>query len=142
MYPLVLKEKGLMSVLRSYIFEWQGRNSIQVNLEVFNERRIDIQIEQALFRIIQESLSNVARHSNAGKVDLSLHFSKNRIELTIKDNGRGFDRAARMNGVGLQSMEERAAMIYGHLTVTTAPGQGTAINWSSPSESQFKQATG
>jgi signal transduction histidine kinase len=127
MYPLVLKEKGLMSVLRSYIYEWQDRNSIQVNLEVFNEHRIDIQIEQALFRIIQEALSNVARHSNALKVDLTLHYSKNRIELTIKDNGRGFDMVSRMNGVGLQSMQERAHMIYGHLMITTAPGQGTTI---------------
>jgi ligand-binding sensor domain-containing protein/signal transduction histidine kinase len=142
MYPLVLKEKGLMSVLRSYIYEWQDRNSIQVNLEVFNERRIDIQIEQALFRVIQEALSNVARHSNAAKVDLTLHFSKNRIELTIKDNGRGFDKVARMNGVGLQSMQERAHMIYGHLTITTAPGQGTIIRLVVPLRSPILKTTG
>jgi ligand-binding sensor domain-containing protein/signal transduction histidine kinase len=142
MYPLVLKEKGLMCVLSSYIFEWQERNGIPVNLEVFNEHRIDIQIEQAIFRIIQEALSNVARHSNAGKVDLTLLYSKNRIELTINDNGKGFDKAARMNGVGLQSMQERAHMIYGHLTITTAPGQGTVIKLAVPLKSPIPKTTG
>ncbi len=142
MYPLVLKEKGLVSVLHSYIYEWQERNSIQVNLEVFNERRIDIQIEQAIFRVIQEALSNVARHSNAAKVDLTLLYSKNRIEMTIKDNGRGFDKAACMNGVGLQSMQERAHMIYGHLTITSAPGQGTSVRLVVPLKSPTIKTTG
>jgi signal transduction histidine kinase/ligand-binding sensor domain-containing protein len=128
MYPLVLKEKGLISVLRSYMYEWQERNDIQANLEVFNELRIDIQVEQALFRIIQEALSNVARHSKASKVDLGLHFSKNKVELTIQDNGQGFNKTPRINGIGLQSMQERARMIDGRLTITTAPGQGTAIH--------------
>jgi ligand-binding sensor domain-containing protein/signal transduction histidine kinase len=132
MYPLVLKEKGLMSVLRSYIFEWQERNDIQANLEVFNEHRINIQIEQALFRIIQEALANVARHSGAKKVDLNLHFYRSKVDLSIQDNGHGFDKKTRMNGIGLQSMEERARMIDGRLTITTAPGQGTAIHLTVP----------
>jgi signal transduction histidine kinase/ligand-binding sensor domain-containing protein len=127
MYPLILKEKGLISVLRSYIYEWQDRNSIQVNLEVYNERRIDIQIEQALFRIIQEALSNVARHSGARKVDINIHFTKGKISLDIHDDGRGFIMSTRINGIGLQSMKERARMINGRLTITTAPSQGTSI---------------
>ncbi len=57
-----------------------------------------------------------------------MHFSKNKIDLTIQDNGQGFNKATRMNGIGLQSMQERARMIYGQLTITTAPGQGTAIH--------------
>jgi ligand-binding sensor domain-containing protein/signal transduction histidine kinase len=142
MYPMVLKEKGLMSVLRSYIYEWQERNSIQANLEVFNERRIDIHVEQALFRIIQEALSNVARHSGAQKVDLSLTFSKNKIDLTIHDNGQGFNKATHMNGIGLQSMQERAHMINAKLKIITAPAQGTDITLSVPLGISIKKAAG
>jgi signal transduction histidine kinase/ligand-binding sensor domain-containing protein len=142
MYPLVLKEKGLISVLQSYIYEWQARNSIQANLEVIDERRIDIQIEQALFRIIQEALSNVARHSGARKVDLSLQFSKTKIDLTIIDNGCGFDKTTHLGGVGLQSMQERTCMINGKLQIMAVPGQGTTINITVPLSNSRKKTEG
>ncbi|MBN2677784.1 MAG: hypothetical protein JXR32_06940 [Anaerolineaceae bacterium] len=127
MYPMVLKEKGLVSVLRSYLFEWQNRNNIPVNVQIHNERRVDLQVEQALFRIIQESLSNVARHSGAQKVDLSLEFAKRWIELSIQDDGCGFDTSVTASGIGQQTMQERARLIHGQLKLNTTPGQGTSV---------------
>jgi signal transduction histidine kinase/ligand-binding sensor domain-containing protein len=127
MYPMALKEKGLVSVLRSYLFEWQNRNSIPVNVQIFNEHRVDLQVEQALFRIIQESLSNVARHSRAKKVDLNLQYTKNRIELNIQDNGRGFKKTDTADGIGLQTMQERARNIHSKLQIESEPGKGTSI---------------
>ena len=65
MYPIALKDKGLSNALREYVFEWETRNDIRVNLLIEGESNLRLEIEQAIYRIIQESLANIARHSHA-----------------------------------------------------------------------------
>ena len=62
-YPIALQEKGLATTLREYIFEWENRNDITVKLVIRNERRLPLEVEQAIYRVTQEALANVARHS-------------------------------------------------------------------------------
>ena len=135
MYPLALKEQGLTAALREYAFEWESHNDIQIQLNVKNERRLKLNVEQTLYRIAQESLSNVARHSQATQVEVGLDFLENEILMCIKDNGQGFDPSQRPMGVGLRSMRERASRVNGELIIESAPHHGTKIMAKLPCDS-------
>jgi signal transduction histidine kinase/ligand-binding sensor domain-containing protein len=127
MYPIALKEKGLVTALREYLYEWESRNDIRVNFKVKGKRQLPLQTEQAVYRICQEALANVTRHSRATEVEVSLDYSSSDVVVTIKDNGCGFNLTQRPGGVGLQSMKERAEMIMGNLEIESAPERGTTI---------------
>ncbi len=126
-YPIALQEKGLPAILREYTFEWGNRNDIKVNLSLQNERRLPIGIEQAIYRVTQESLANVARHSRAHRVDISLMYNGGTLQLSVADDGRGFDVDLKGHGLGLRSMRERVSSIHGTVQFQSAPGQGTRI---------------
>jgi signal transduction histidine kinase/ligand-binding sensor domain-containing protein len=132
MYPMALKEKGLVTVLREYIYEWESRTDIQVALNVTEDRRLPLQIEQALYRVAQESLANVSRHSRASQVEICLDYTDSRVDLTIVDNGNGFELAQKPAGVGLRSMRERTATINGQIEIESAPGRGARIHVRAP----------
>jgi signal transduction histidine kinase len=82
---------------------------------------------QALYRIMQEALSNVSRHSRASKVVVDLRGSHDNITLSIEDDGCGFDLQEVYAGVGLRSMRERAERFSGLFRVESAPGRGTRV---------------
>ena len=126
-YPIALQEKGLPATLREYIFEWENRNDAHVNFSIRNERRLPLEIEQALYRVTQEALANVARHSQARRVDLSLVYNGDSLQLSLSDNGQGFDMTTRPPGMGLRSIRERISSIRGTAQIQSAPGQGTRI---------------
>ncbi len=126
-YPISLKDKGLITVLREYLYEWENRNEIHASLSVNRERRLPLEIEQALYRISQESLANIARHSHASQVDIELNYNGEKVELMINDNGCGFNLNQKMAGVGLRTMKERAVLIGGEIDVESSPGKGTQI---------------
>ena len=126
-YPIALQEKGLAAVLREYAFEWGNRNDIKVNLTMHKERRLPLSIEQAIYRVTQESLANVARHSQAHRVDISLMYNGGTLQLSVADDGRGFDVGLKGHGLGLRSMRERVGSIHGTVQFQSAPGQGTRI---------------
>ena len=91
-----------------------------------------MEIEQALYRIMQEALSNVARHSSAINVEVLLDYSARAVTLTIMDDGSGFDRHSHHDGMGLQSMCERAKALNGNCTIESQPGRGTRVSVSFP----------
>jgi len=126
-YPIALQEKGLAAVLREYAFEWGNRNDIKVNLTMHKERRLPLGIEQAIYRVTQESLANVARHSQANRVDISLMYNGGTLQLSVADDGRGFDMELKGHGLGLRSIRERVGSIHGTVQFQSAPGQGTRI---------------
>jgi signal transduction histidine kinase/ligand-binding sensor domain-containing protein len=134
MYPLALEEKGLVTILREYVYEWEHRNNIHVLLQVDHQRRLPLQVEQALYRIVQESLANIARHSYASEVAIRLNYNQDTVELAVDDNGRGFDTEQKPGGVGLRSMQERAALIGGQMAIESTPGNGTHIQVLTPAE--------
>ncbi len=127
MYPLALQEKGLVTTLREYIFEWENRTDIQTDLHAENEQHLPLNVEQALYRITQESLANVARHSRASHVTLNLVYDAENVTLTILDDGIGFDMAQKPKGIGLRSIRERAESIGGEINISSLSGNGTRI---------------
>jgi ligand-binding sensor domain-containing protein/signal transduction histidine kinase len=127
MYPMALRDKGLVTVLREYLYEWESRNEIHVNLSVNHERRLPLEIEQSLYRISQESLANIARHSHANLVNIELNYNGENIEMKLNDNGCGFNLSQKLAGVGLRTMRERAVMIGGEINIDSTPGKGTQI---------------
>jgi ligand-binding sensor domain-containing protein/signal transduction histidine kinase len=127
MYPWSLKEKGLATSLRDYIFEWENRTGIRVEVHIEAEKRLRLDVEQAVYRIIQEALSNVARHSRATRVDVSLDYQIRVIEAVVTDNGCGFVDSKRPAGIGLRSIKERAESLGGTVQIDSATDCGTRL---------------
>ncbi len=130
--PTALEGQGLTGALREYLATWSQHARIPADLQVQNEQRLPLEIEQTLFRVAQEALSNVARHSRASAVTVWLVFEPDRVILHVVDNGVGFDPAAAGGGFGLQSMRERMAAIQGYLIVQTTPEGGAVVTASAP----------
>jgi NarL family two-component system sensor histidine kinase LiaS len=135
-YPIALQEKGLATVLREYIFEWEHRNDITVKLTLQKERRLPLNVEQAVYRVTQEALANVARHSRARRVEVSLVYHGDALELAVTDDGCGFDAELKGQGLGLRSIRERVGSVNGTVQIQSAPGCGTRILVQVPTKSQ------
>jgi len=126
--PAALEGKGLAAALRNCVTDWSRQSHIPAEVRIRGERPLPLPLEQALYRVIQESLTNVRRHSSASRVDIDLSWCDNAVTLTIADNGQGFDQStANHKGVGLQSMRERVEALGGRLQITSQPNTGTKI---------------
>jgi two-component system, NarL family, sensor histidine kinase LiaS len=135
--PVSLRQQGLTEALRQYLAGWSRQFGIQAALELVGERPFSPEIEGALFRFAQEALSNVARHSGATAVTLSLRGDNETIHFTIADNGRGFDPSVtERRGLGLNNMRQRMTDLGGEATITTAPGQGVMLSARLPLQKQ------
>lgn len=127
--PTILDDFGLDAALGSLTESFAQRTGISVEYhsDLIN-RRLPEQVETNLFRIAQEALTNVARHSAATTVAIELVASKDKARLTISDNGHGFDMTQRKaGGLGLAGMETRARGCAGALSLESGPGKGTKI---------------
>ena len=128
MRPAALEGKGLASALREYVERWSKGAEIPADLRVQGERETPLEVEQALFRVAQEALANVARHSGAQHAEVDLVYAASTATLRVSDDGRGFDPAEGTGGgFGLQSMRERLVRLGGHVDVESAPGKGTRV---------------
>lgn len=133
--PAALEGQGLAGALSDYLTTWSQHSRIPADLQVQNERRLSLEVEQTFFRVAQEALSNVARHSRASAATVRLAFEPSQVTLCIADNGIGFDlRQAHggAHGFGLQSMRERMAAIQGSLVIEAAPDGGVILTASAP----------
>lgn len=126
-YPIALQEKGLATVMREHIFEWENRNDIAVQFISRYNRQLQPDVEQALYRVTQETLANIARHSQAHRVDMSLVHNDGAVQLSVSDDGRGFDVNQKSHGMGLRSIRERISSIHGTVQIQSAPGHGTRV---------------
>ncbi|HSF81879.1 MAG TPA: sensor histidine kinase [Anaerolineales bacterium] len=126
--PSILGEQSLAEALSRYLLEWSQQSRIEAEFRVEDERAITRDMEHTLFRICQEALSNVSRHSQAERVVVTLDFRTDQVKLTVHDYGRGFEAEQTQEGVGTQSMRERAATLpAGTFTLDSIPGQGTVV---------------
>ena len=132
--PGLLDKYGLIPSIEALVEELRQCKSLVVHLKVLgSERRLSPQVELALFRITQEALTNVKKHSGANEVLIRVMFGDNQLRLTIKDNGCGFklpkgpEYLARFGKLGLIGMYERARLINGTLTVTSRKGTSITI---------------
>jgi signal transduction histidine kinase len=130
--PAALEGKGLASALREYTADWSRQNGIELELRVQGERSLSLDVEQAVFRIVQEALANVARHSEASNAEIELIYTKLAISCTISDDGLGFGPHQEHSSFGLRSMQERASALGGALTVESVSGAGTRISLAVP----------
>ncbi len=127
--PAALEERELVAAVRELVSHWSQQSGIVAHLTVQGDPSPPMMVEEALFRIVQEALANVARHSRATTVEITLTSEQDTVRLKVDDNGRGFDHAtAQGRGVGLLSMQERMHVLGGTLLVESAPGKGTHIS--------------
>ena len=134
--PSALDDLGLLPALRWYIKEYQQKFSLEVDFHATGPKeRLSSELETVLYRIVQEALTNVARHAHAHKVSVTLKESDKAIDATISDDGTGFDAEGlqkkpdigQERGWGLVGMYERAHLLDGTLTIDAKPGRGTTV---------------
>jgi PAS domain S-box-containing protein len=125
--PANLLTTRLSVLLRQLVDAVQGRKDIAVSLDVSEERELPPDVHVALFRIAQEALNNISKHSQAERAGVNLKFEGGQVELRIRDNGRGFDPDQNYSGMGLQMIRERVAAIAASLDIKNLPGGGTEI---------------
>jgi NarL family two-component system sensor histidine kinase LiaS len=130
--PPELEGKGLTVAVRDYADEWSLQNRTTAEVRIQGGRSVPLEIEQTVFRIMQEALANVTRHSEADSVEITLAYGTDTLTLKIMDNGQGFDKENMVPGFGLRSMKERAQSLGGTMTVESTQGAGTIVFTSVP----------
>ena len=130
--PAALADKGLMGMLRAYAEEWSQRTGITVDLRAQGERLTPLDVEEAYYRVAQEALTNVARHSGASHVEIQLAWTDETLEMTVRDDGQGFVvEESAGKGLGLASMRERVEALGGALTISSG-ASGTCLEARTP----------
>jgi NarL family two-component system sensor histidine kinase LiaS len=131
--PSVLQQHGLPAALREQVAAWGRQQGITVDLQLSEERTVPLAVEEALWWVAQEALSNIARHSQSRSVRVRLEYTPEQVTLSLADDGRGFEpTGAQQAGVGLHSMRERMAAVGGTISIQSVPGQGTSLTARSP----------
>jgi signal transduction histidine kinase len=129
--PTILDDFGLDAGIRWLTDRFRDRTGIDVEYRSEFDARLADETETHLFRIVQEALTNVARHSGATRVFIHLRSEHGEIRLTIQDNGKGLDKP-RDGGMGLNGMRARARSAGGELSVKSSPGGGLTIEVCAP----------
>ncbi len=127
LHPTAILPDGLVASLRNHASDWSRQNEITLKVDIQGEQSLPPEVEQAVFRIIQEAPANIARHSGASDASVGLIYANSRLCCSIIDDGGGFDSGQEPDGFGLRSMRERANAIGGELAVDSKVGQGTKI---------------
>jgi signal transduction histidine kinase len=128
--PGVLDDLGLAAAIEWQTRDFSERSGVACTARSnVSDKRFDRNLSTAVFRILQEALTNVARHAQAAHVDVSLVEEAGRLRLEVLDDGLGIqgDVLARATSLGLLGMHERAHRLGGTLSVSSRPGKGTSI---------------
>lgn len=128
--PTTLEQQGLGAALDEYVKAAGAKESWEVETAIDPALRLRGKEGEALFRIAQEALNNIAKHARATKVTVELSRQDGLVRLRVADNGAGFDRRAgvKPTSVGLAGMQERVAALEGQLRIRSAPGEGTEVS--------------
>jgi signal transduction histidine kinase len=138
--PTVLEQFGLSIAIKNLLQEYGKHYSVQWTLSQVEEiNGLFSPLSQInIYRIFQESLTNIARHAQATQVSVGIDRQNNHVAFTIEDNGKGFDPQGVTNGknqergVGLAAMQERARLAGGSLRIWSQPGAGTKLTFTIP----------
>ena len=128
--PSLLDDMGLSSAIEWHLDDFEKNSGVKIRFNGFDEEpKINDVIKTGLFRIFQESLTNVARHAGAKELAIDLKSENGDINMTIKDDGRGFDKEKIMakKTLGILGMKERCTMMGGIYEISSTPGKGTMI---------------
>jgi signal transduction histidine kinase len=131
--PRVLDDLDFAEALSWQMQEFFKHSGIQIELDLRDAGRVrDDAIATTLFRIVQEALTNVVRHAQAAKVQVSLHLVDGNLNLVISDTGNGFDTRVAAGGVGVVSMRERCSAIGAKFRIISNLGGGTRVEVTIP----------
>jgi signal transduction histidine kinase len=127
--PAVLDDYGLVPALERLTESFAEPTGMRVDFHsALGETRLPGEVETALYRVVQESLTNIVKHANARRVSVSVARRDSMVAAVIEDDGAGFDlRKVGDDGIGLLGMRERLALIDGRLEIESRPGAGTTI---------------
>jgi len=132
--PTLLDDMGIVPTLRWHVKRFAARTGIDVELDVPDlAHRLRPEVETTLYRVAQEALTNVARHAQAGRVEVRLTHEGDTVTLTVVDDGKGFDvsgwneRQQEQPSLGLSGIRERVMLLDGKATIASQPGAGTRI---------------
>jgi signal transduction histidine kinase len=126
--PAALDELGLQPALESLVDRIATVEGLETTLRVqLGNARLDADLETIVYRLVQEALSNVAKHAHATSVAVTVERVEFEVHLCVQDDGRGFDPDAATSGFGLVGMQERAVLVGGELTAEPAPGGGSIV---------------
>jgi signal transduction histidine kinase len=129
--PTILDDLGLAAAVRWYVKESVEPQGLAVTMTIDGtDARLPHHLETAVFRIVQEALTNILKHAQAQRADVTIHLRPSDVRVRISDDGRGFDLSAvttrRDGGLGVMGMRERAELLGGRLEVSSGP-QGTTV---------------
>ena len=136
--PMVLDDLGLAPAIKRYLSNYKEQYGLQVEFLFFGQQvRLESSVEVALFRIVQEIVSNIHKHANAKNSVVKIEVLNNRINIQVRDDGKGFNldkvmKNKEREGYGLIGMQERVQLLNGDFKIVTAPGKGTSISISVP----------
>src|SRR5699024_2969787 len=125
--PSVLDDLGLIPAIRSYIQYFNDYYWISTEFDSSLTRRLSLEKETAIYRIIQEAMTNIRKHAKTNEICIAIRELDDGVCVMIKDEGKGFDMDRVVRSVGLFSMEERARAVGGELSISSKPGSGTSI---------------
>jgi signal transduction histidine kinase len=130
--PAVLDDQGLMPALQDLIERVSRRSGIVINLANPLEERLPAEVETTVYRFVQESLTNVAKHAKASRVEILLRHEKHEVQCSVRDDGAGFDISEVLSrqgsrGLGLVGVRERVESVDGTVLIDSLPGMGTRL---------------
>jgi len=145
--PPILDDLGLLPALQWYVERFRDRTGVTVHLTApaDSAERLPAEIEIALYRVVQEALTNVARHADARRVDIELHYDNSVARLVVQDDGEGFDAAGFLDnppadrGIGVVGMRERVAAHGGNFSIDSGRGRGTRVELTVPTTATREQ---
>jgi signal transduction histidine kinase len=131
--PAALDQLGLRAALEDLVERVAGGVGMELSTDLSIEvERLDPELETVVYRLVQEALTNVAKHAGAASVTLQLTEREGRLDVLVSDDGRGFDPEAERGGFGLVGMRERVELAGGELRIESRPGAGTRTMASIP----------
>jgi signal transduction histidine kinase len=141
LHPVMLDEAGLESTLDWYIPTVERQTGIEISYEKQGEPfPVDGSAGVHVYRVLQEALNNVARHSGAKRASVRLRFLPSTLELQVQDQGAGFPERPNRRGIGLVAMRERAELMGGQIVFSRPPEGGTVVHLTVPREKAESKA--
>jgi signal transduction histidine kinase len=142
--PAALDDLGLETAISNYVEKWSERNSISLDFHSgLNKLRLPPPVETAVFRIVQEALTNVLKHAQADRVSVMLEYRNDELLVIVEDNGRGFQPEVPLTlnergGLGLVGIRERVALVGGKFNIESEPGSGATLVVRIPASASFQ----
>lgn len=138
--PAALDDLGLETALSNYVEKWSDRSSIPLDFHSgLDKLRLPAPVETAVFRIVQEALTNVLKHAQANRVSVMLEYRNDELLVIVEDNGCGFHPGKVGDGLGLLGMHERVALVGGKLDIESDMGAGTTLVVRIPASASSQQ---